>query len=277
MGKRFTETNKWETPHYRGLSLIAKVVLAYLHDRCDVAGVWEPDFGLAEFCIGNGPIDFDPVITELGDRIRRLQCGKFWLTRHVRLQCGQLKPTVPPHKTVIRLLQEHGISLSDPWIVGDNPPEDPPPSEPVIPIIPPNAGALAQLYAAQGTDALRATVREKDNILKALKMIIAAEPTVTPDQIAGAAANYRKKYPKAPCTAKALADHWSELAPAQRSGQEIERAAQRSEELARLRKELDPFIHKPFGVPVGRPDLTDEQIDHARDLNERIEALEKQL
>lgn len=281
MGKRFTETNKWETPHFRGLSLLAKVVLQYLHDRCDVAGVWEPDFGLAEFLIGNGPLDWDEVERELGDRIRILRSGKWWLTRHVRLQCGQLKETAPPHRTVIKLLQEHGISLADPWLIGDAAPEElnsaPAAPSPVIPILPPNAGVLAQLYIAQGMDPARATVREKENLLKALKMILEAEPKATEEQVAGAAVAYRKKYPKAPITAKAIADHWSELAPAQRSEQEI---SERDFILAEIRMgeaQLKNYMHSPFGVQVCKPDLTDEQIDAARKLKEGIDELRQKL
>lgn len=52
MAKRFTDTDKWERPWMRGLSLPHKLLWCYILDRCDIAGVWYVDFDLASFFIG---------------------------------------------------------------------------------------------------------------------------------------------------------------------------------------------------------------------------------
>lgn len=282
MGKRFTETRKWETPAYRGLSMAAKVVLQYVEDRCDNAGVWEPDFAMAQFCIGAEVIDFGRVHAELGDRVRVLKNGKWWLTRFIQFQCGQLKPeTCHPHRTVVRLLQQHGISPKDPWITGDTAAEEgtgaePAPNEPYR-MIEPHSEVIQQLAIAQGIEMSRITLREKDKLAKAAKMILDAEPGATGAQVAGAGLAYRKKYKEAPMTALAIAGHWSELAPARRSQEEVDEEFQVQITLAELKRKLSDYMHKPFGMLIARPDLTEDQLVEARQLSERIDELQGQL
>lgn len=52
MAKRFTDTEKWERPWFRSLSIPNKLLWCYILDRCDIAGVWYVDMALASFLIG---------------------------------------------------------------------------------------------------------------------------------------------------------------------------------------------------------------------------------
>lgn len=117
--KRFTETRKWNDPWFRELSPDSKLAFDYICDNCDNAGVWEPDPRLANFCIKKD-VDWDEVLQELGDRVQVLPSGKWWLTRFIRFQCGDLRPEkVPPHRAVAELLKRHGIDEKSPWITGE--------------------------------------------------------------------------------------------------------------------------------------------------------------
>ncbi|NCB75432.1 MAG: hypothetical protein EOM51_11945 [Clostridia bacterium] len=76
MAKRFTDTDKWERPWFRGLQNKYKILWCYILDKCDIAGVWYCDFELASFFIGEKFIRedaervFDKQIEVRGDRWR---------------------------------------------------------------------------------------------------------------------------------------------------------------------------------------------------------------
>ena len=78
--KRFTDANKWEDAWYLDLPLKYKMFWLFLLDRCDNAGIWEVNFKLAEFFIGE---KFEPteIMRIMGDRIRTLREGKYWFYR----------------------------------------------------------------------------------------------------------------------------------------------------------------------------------------------------
>lgn len=106
--KRFTEALKWRDPWFRGLSVDGKLAFFYLVDNCDAAGVWEPDFQLANFCL-HRDIDWDTVRQEFGDRIVILAGGKWWIRKFPAFQYGILSDKCAPHKTVIACSLRHGL------------------------------------------------------------------------------------------------------------------------------------------------------------------------
>lgn len=109
--KRFTETEKWKDSWFRELSRDSKLAFIYIIENCDGAGVWEADYALANFCIGGDPLDWDAVLTDMGDRVTVLPSGKWFLTKFVAFQYGELKPDCKPHAAVLKLLSKHGISI----------------------------------------------------------------------------------------------------------------------------------------------------------------------
>lgn len=106
--KRFTETDKWRDSWFRKLKPLAKIAFLYVVDNCDAAGVWDPDYELANFAIGEN-INWIEVSKELGERLVMLKCGKWHLTRFVEFQYGELVPECRPHAKVLQLLKGHGI------------------------------------------------------------------------------------------------------------------------------------------------------------------------
>lgn len=106
--KRFTETDKWRDGWFRKLKPSVKLAFIYIVDNCDSAGVWDPDFELAEFAIGE-QVAWDEVSSALADRLRVLPNGKWFLTRFLEFQYGELSAECRPHAKILQLLRSHGI------------------------------------------------------------------------------------------------------------------------------------------------------------------------
>jgi len=74
MAKRFTASDKWEDEWFRQLPETSKLFWLFLLDRCDIAGVWKTDYGLASFCIGK-TID-KSILTAFKDRVEPFNSNK---------------------------------------------------------------------------------------------------------------------------------------------------------------------------------------------------------
>lgn len=106
--KRFTDTNKWRDPWFRGLSGPAKMLWFYLCDNCDAVGVIEIDY---KFVSADTNLNItDRHLMELGDRIQVLGAGKAFLRKFIHFQYGELTPTCPPHKKLLQTIETLGLS-----------------------------------------------------------------------------------------------------------------------------------------------------------------------
>lgn len=284
--KRFTQTDKWKDPWYRELSPIAKLAFQYLCDNADNAGVWDPDYRLASFCM-KADVDWDEILDGFGSRVVRLQNGKIWLTRFIAFQCfgpncTELNPNSHPHRFILDLLKKHKIPLAD--VYRDRSDQDAPAEAPADAELPGLRGerkrnsdpvfeALAEI---QGIDLNRLTPSSRGRINKALVEIRAAEPGVTPERIHIAAKAWKKKGYSAPATAATLASHWSELTPAPETEGDREEKGRRKQDLASARVELKGLTRVvDSGQAVPRDDLSQDQIDRIKILKALIEELER--
>jgi hypothetical protein len=107
MSKRFTASEKWDKPWHRRLPPRLKCFWCYICTKCDMAGVWEPDFGLASYQIGEDVMEDD--IAAFGGRIQWLPSGKLFVRGFVAFQYGTLKGNAPVHIRVLETLRKHGI------------------------------------------------------------------------------------------------------------------------------------------------------------------------
>lgn len=105
--KRFTETNKWRDPWWRKLSGSAKLLQGYLWDNCDVIGLIEVDFQLISADCGQ--LIEEKHVTELGDRVQSLGANRYFLPKFINFQYGELTPTCPPHRPIIKLVESHKL------------------------------------------------------------------------------------------------------------------------------------------------------------------------
>ena len=105
--KRFTETQKWEDPWFRRLRPEMKLLWQWILDRCDNAGVIDPDIELASFQIGYGyPMD---TLLEFGERVVKLPCGKWFIPKFIDFQYGKLSEDCKAHNPVFASLAKNGI------------------------------------------------------------------------------------------------------------------------------------------------------------------------
>jgi hypothetical protein len=105
--KRFTETQKWEDPWFRRLAPEMKLLWQWILDRCDNAGVIDPDIDLASFQIGYSyPMD---TLLEFGERVVKLPCGKWFIPKFIEFQYGALSRDCKAHNPIFLSLKKHGL------------------------------------------------------------------------------------------------------------------------------------------------------------------------
>lgn len=111
--KRFTETLKWSDPWFRKLTPQSKHLWQWLLDNCDAAGVVEPDMELASFQIGyQYHLDTLSALGELGDRVTRLECGKYLVVKFIAFQHGaKLSRECKAHNPVFQSLERHRLEI----------------------------------------------------------------------------------------------------------------------------------------------------------------------
>lgn len=109
MAKRFTDTEKWKKPSFRKKCLKCKCFWFYLLDNCNHSGIWEVDFELASFCIGE-ELNIEYITESLKDKIVIIDNGKKWFIQDfIVFQYGTLNINCKPHKPVIELLTKYNL------------------------------------------------------------------------------------------------------------------------------------------------------------------------
>lgn len=111
MSKRFIDTEIWMKDWFQSLSPKHKCLWRFLCDNCDSAGVWEANFRLAEFMIGEKITREDMAV--FGDRVKEIRADHFWLTGFIKFQYGKLSHDCKPHIRIISALKKHGISVDE--------------------------------------------------------------------------------------------------------------------------------------------------------------------
>lgn len=104
MPKRFTATEKWIDPWFCGLKPIEKLFWIYLLDNCDHAGVWQVNWPLVKFHLG----DFELNEEAFNGRIVKLKDDKWHIPKFLSFQYGELKPENRMHLSVIHILEKEG-------------------------------------------------------------------------------------------------------------------------------------------------------------------------
>jgi hypothetical protein len=110
MGKRFFETRIWEKPWFRKLRYQEKAAWFYITSKCDNVGVWDSDFELAEFSIGD-KIDWETLKKNCNGNIEVLSNGKWWVCDFCQFQHGDLfsRKQSSVLNSYMGLLQKHNL------------------------------------------------------------------------------------------------------------------------------------------------------------------------
>lgn len=103
MTKRFTATEKWDDPWFYHLPTHLRMGWIYLLDKCNHAGIYNVNYALMEFHLGNKmePKDFNGRVVELS-------ADKWFIPRFVEFQYGELNEVNRAHKSVIDILKREG-------------------------------------------------------------------------------------------------------------------------------------------------------------------------
>lgn len=105
--KRFTDTEIWDKEWFMSLSPKLKLLIKFIHSKCDAAGVWAPNFTLATAYIGEHVSYAD--LSMFGNQLEILPDGKIFVSEFIVFQYGVLTEKCMPHRKVIQLLKKHGL------------------------------------------------------------------------------------------------------------------------------------------------------------------------
>jgi hypothetical protein len=111
MPKRFTATEKWDRPWFRGLPAAYKALWAYVCDRCDMAGVWYVDEAAAQFQV-DASVTVERALELFERQVVVFDGGKRWfIPEFIKFQYGcepeELTPDSKIHKGVLRTIASH--------------------------------------------------------------------------------------------------------------------------------------------------------------------------
>ena len=110
MPKRFTDTDIWEKEWFMSLPPTEKCLVKYVRDKCDLAGIWKPNYTLASYVIGDKVDEKRLVSIDNGKQFEALNDGKILCIDFVRFQYGtELNPSSPIHRKVIDILSRYDI------------------------------------------------------------------------------------------------------------------------------------------------------------------------
>ena len=104
MAKRFTSTEKWIDPWFCELQPLEKLFWVYLLDNCNHAGIWQVNWPLIRFHLGD--FEFEP--RNFDGRIKVLTEEKWYISKFVEFQYGELNPENRAHLSVIHILEKEG-------------------------------------------------------------------------------------------------------------------------------------------------------------------------
>lgn len=121
MSKRLTDTDLWDKEWFMALPPRLKCAVKFIRDKCDLAGVWSPNWMLANIYINDPamPIKEEEVLNiDGGKQFQKLPSGKIFCVDFVLFQNGVIKPdaTSPIHVKILELLTSHGIDYNTLYI-----------------------------------------------------------------------------------------------------------------------------------------------------------------
>lgn len=115
MAKRFTDSDKWKKPWFRGLTTVQKCFWIYITDSCDQAGIWDVDFALAEIFIGE-KLNEQELRTIFKKQYLEIHDGKKWfLQDFIEFQYGELSYASRFHAFILKLLKKQGVLIPLTW------------------------------------------------------------------------------------------------------------------------------------------------------------------
>lgn len=110
MAKRFVDTEIWNKAWYQELTLKEKILVKYIFEQCDCAGVWDTNFRLASFVIGE-TVSFEDIekINRKNLLFEVFDNDKIFVIDFIKFQYGTLSENCKPHKPIIEKLKKYNL------------------------------------------------------------------------------------------------------------------------------------------------------------------------
>jgi hypothetical protein len=110
MAKRFIDTEIWNKEWYQSLEIKHKLLVKYIFENCDCAGVWDCNFRMVSFILGvNLTIEDVNHINSFKEQFILLENNKIYVKDFVKFQYGKLSYNCKPHIPVIKLLEKYNL------------------------------------------------------------------------------------------------------------------------------------------------------------------------
>ena len=110
MAKRFIDTELWQKEWFQDLSVENKLLLKYIFENCDCAGVWNSNYRLASFILGVSVTQENIAkINSNKPQFEVLPNGDIFVIDFVKFQYGTLSENCKPHKPVIEKLKKYNL------------------------------------------------------------------------------------------------------------------------------------------------------------------------
>lgn len=103
MAKRFRDTLIWNKVWYCDLTPKMKCAWDFLCDNCDHAGIWDENYKLMSFQIGD-TISQNEIFEAFGNKLVKIK-NKIFIPRFIDFQYGHLNQANRVHKSVINRLK----------------------------------------------------------------------------------------------------------------------------------------------------------------------------
>lgn len=109
MAKRMTATEKWDDPFFFDLTPEMKLLWIYILDKCNHAGIIDYNEKVACFLTGTN-FTKAQVYEVFKTRLKVLSSGKWFISKFIEFQYGELQETNNAHKSVIAILKKEGAN-----------------------------------------------------------------------------------------------------------------------------------------------------------------------
>lgn len=109
MAKRFTDTDIWDKVWFMELSVKMKCAVRYLFDRCDIIGLWEPNYVIMKTYIGELVTEQEILSVDGGRQFELLENGRIFIRDFCDFQYGELTEDCKPHRPIIKKLKKLGL------------------------------------------------------------------------------------------------------------------------------------------------------------------------
>jgi hypothetical protein len=110
MSKRFVDTELWQKVWFQEIDMQEKLLVLYLFQNCDNAGVWNINYRLASFILGF-EVNKEMIININKKNILFdfIDTDKLWVIDFIKFQYGTLSENCKPHKPIIEKLKKYNL------------------------------------------------------------------------------------------------------------------------------------------------------------------------